>query len=333
MATGLATRNGTHQAPMTLGPVEAALVNGDLERLAPEQRLAYYQKRCEAAGLNPITRPFDYLKLSGKLVLYANKSCTDQLAGIHGLSPRILARETVGDVHVATVEVSSPTGRACQDIGAVVIGGKRGEDLANSFMKAVTKAKRRAILSFCGLGDVIDETELDTCRSVQHCTPDGEVLPDAHHAKNFTANNSGHGSGAYAKPEDVKAYVEWAKAYAENVNVKWLDYLTDKVGIDRAKDLVSEFQILGHLYKWGRSEGLFNAPEETRPGSRDKYAAIAWVAERDAVEVETRRYCKEQWHKAAATLPGREEEEDQSAGEGGEVADQPLPREPECDDE
>lgn len=333
MATGLATRNGATSAPMTLGPVEAALVNGDLERLAPEQRLAYYQKRCEAAGLNPITRPFDYLKLSGKLVLYANKSCTDQLAGIHGLSPRILARETIGDVHVATVEVSSPSGRACQDIGAVVIGGKRGEDLANALMKSVTKAKRRAILSFCGLGDVIDETELDTCRSVQHCTSDGEVLPDAHHAKNFATNNSGHGSGAYAKPEDVKAYIDWAKNYAEKINLKWLDYLTDKVGLDRAKDLVSDYQLLGHLHKWGRSEGLFDSPEETRPGSRDKYTALAWVAERDSIETEARRYCRELWAKAKATLPGNEENEDQSAGEGEEVADKPLTREPGSDDD
>ncbi len=333
MATGLATRNGATSGLPSPEDVEAAVINGDLERLTPEYRIKWYQMRCEAAGLNSLSRPFEYIRLSGKLTLYATKSCTDQLSGIHGLSHVIVSRETFGDVHVVTVEVKGSSGRTTQDIGAVAIGGLKGEALCNALMKTVTKAKRRATLSLCGLGDVIDESELDTVRNVQHCTPTGEVLPDAHHAKNYTANNSGHGSGAYARPEDVKAYVEWAKAFAEGVNLKWLDYLTDKVGIDRAKDLVSEYQLLGHLYKWGRSEGLFDAPEETRPGSRDKYAALAFVAEREAVEDESRRYCRELWAKAKASLPGREEEEDQSADAAEDAESQGEAREPGCDDE
>lgn len=331
MATGLATLNGAPAATPSPEAVEAAVINGDLARLSPEYRVEWYRMKCKAAGLDVASRPFEYITLQGKLTLYATKACTDGLSGLHGLSHRIVAQETVGDIQIVTVEVTGKSGRSTQDIGAVVIAGLKGENLANAMMKAVTKAKRRATLSLCGLGDVIDESELDTVRNVQHCTPTGEVLPDAHHAKNYAANNSGHGSGAYARPDDVKAYVEWAKAFAENKNVAWLDYLTDKVGVDRAKDLVSEYQLLGHLYKWGRAEGLYDAPDETRPGSRDKYAALAWVAERDAVEDEALRYCRELWAKARAALPTEPEDEDQSAGVV--VAGQAEPREPGCDDE
>ena len=37
-------------------------------------------------GLNPLTQPFAYLKLNGKLVLYALKGATEQIAAIHNIS-------------------------------------------------------------------------------------------------------------------------------------------------------------------------------------------------------------------------------------------------------
>jgi len=44
--------------------------------------------------------------------------------------------------------------------GAVDIKGLTGKNLANAFMKAETKAKRRVTLSICGLG-FLDESEVE----------------------------------------------------------------------------------------------------------------------------------------------------------------------------
>ena len=43
---------------------------GDLSSLTPQQRSDYYLQVCQSCGLNPLTKPFDYLTLNGKLVLY-----------------------------------------------------------------------------------------------------------------------------------------------------------------------------------------------------------------------------------------------------------------------
>ena len=69
--------------------IEQVLVMGDLARLTPEQRNVYYKSVCESVGLNPLTRPFEYITLNGKLTLYARKDCTDQLRKLHGVSIRI----------------------------------------------------------------------------------------------------------------------------------------------------------------------------------------------------------------------------------------------------
>lgn len=132
---------------------------------------------------------------------------------------------------------------------------------------------------------------------------------DGHHAKNFAANASGHGSGAYAKPEVVKEYQEWSRRFVEEINLKWLDHAQAKHGLDRVKDLLNDFQLRGHLYKWGASEGLFDAPPEKR-ASGDKYAAIAFDRDPQAVEAEAVRYCRELWRKAAAALAAPADDDD-----------------------
>jgi len=304
----IATRNGNALAGTQGEPlpeaIEAAIVRGDLASLSIPQRIQWYRRRCEAAGLNPVSRPFEYITLQGKLTLYATKSCTDQLSGIHGLSHRIVSRETTGDIHIVTAEVSNKSGRSTQDIGAVVISALRGEALCNAYMKAITKAKRRATLSLCGLGDVIDEAELDTVRDARRIA-ESEVVDarDSHHAKNHD-NATGHGIGAYARPEDVKAFEAWTRDQVDAINAKWLDRHTGDGGLvdDGVKDLLSTFQLAGHLYKWARAEGLVNAPEEVRSGQRDKFTAVAWLRDRDEIEAEALRYGREKWREGLARL-------------------------------
>lgn len=160
--TTLARTNGSPE----LGAIERVIALGDLGKLGPEERARYYFELCGSLKLNPLTRPFEYLNLQGKLVLYARKDATDQLRALHRISLEIVSRETVSDLYVVTAKARSVDGRTDEEIGAVSIKGLTGDALANAFMKASTKAKRRVTLSICGLG-LLDETELETIREAR----------------------------------------------------------------------------------------------------------------------------------------------------------------------
>jgi len=141
--------------------VEKVVVVGDLSKLSPTERLNYYRAVCESLGLNPLTKPFDYITLNGRLTLYARKDATDQLRKLTGVSITKLDRETASGVYVVTAYAQAKDGRTDSSIGAVSIDGLRGDALANAMMKAETKAKRRVTLSIGGLG-FLDETEIET---------------------------------------------------------------------------------------------------------------------------------------------------------------------------
>ncbi|MEG4273839.1 MULTISPECIES: hypothetical protein [unclassified Microcoleus] len=158
-----------------MSPMELALLGGDLSKLSEKDRAAYYSKVCESVGLNPLTWPFEYIKLDGKLKLYAKKDCADQLRNLRGVS--ISKAETRIENGIAIVEVTATTkdGRSDCDMGCVPIAGLSGNALGNALMKAVTKAKRRVTLSICGLG-WLDETEVEAIEPVR---PQEKVLPSA----------------------------------------------------------------------------------------------------------------------------------------------------------
>ena len=142
------------------GAVESALIVGDLSKLSEGQRLEYYRQVCTSLGLNPLTRPLEYILLNNKLTLYARKDCTDQLRKSRGVSidkPDITFQD---DWIIVTVSARDATGRTDSDLGVVNRKDMRG-DFGNALMKAVTKAKRRVTLSICGLG-ILDETEVET---------------------------------------------------------------------------------------------------------------------------------------------------------------------------
>src|SRR5262245_32580710 len=141
--------------------VESVIAAGDLSKLPPEQRTKYYAAVCNSLGLNPLTKPFEYITLNGKLTLYARKDATDQLRKLHGVSVHIASRERVDDVYTVTARATDAKGRTDESIGAVAIGSLKGDALCNAIMKAETKAKRRVTLSICGLG-MLDEAELET---------------------------------------------------------------------------------------------------------------------------------------------------------------------------
>ena len=139
--------------------VEKVVVGGDLAKLTAGERLAYYSRICGSLGLNPLTRPFQYIWLNGKLTLYCGAGGTDQLRDKNKVSIERVERLVDEGIYQVIAYAKDATGRTDAAIGAVSIEGLKGEAKANAMMKAETKAKRRVTLSIVGLG-MMDESEI-----------------------------------------------------------------------------------------------------------------------------------------------------------------------------
>lgn len=153
--------------------IEQLVIHGDLAELSPKERVAYYARVCDSLGLNPFTRPFEFIKLNNKLTLYARRDATDQLRKKHNVAITITARDLVDGVYVVTAKANID-GRTDESIGAVDISSLRGDFRANAMMKAETKAKRRVTLSIVGLG-WLDETEIKEGQAVHVDQETGEI--------------------------------------------------------------------------------------------------------------------------------------------------------------
>lgn len=174
------------------GIISNLVLQGDISKMTADQRTAYYKQFCESLGLNPLTQPFQILKLKNgsveKEILYATKDCTEQLRKLHGVSITGLESKELRGVYIVTASAKDKNERTDASTGVVSLAkpeskwddtkkryvptGKTieltGDDLANALMKAETKAKRRVTLSICGLG-MLDESEIETI-------PDAQVL-------------------------------------------------------------------------------------------------------------------------------------------------------------
>jgi hypothetical protein len=142
--------------------LERVIIGGDLSGLTPLEKTKHYIRVCRDIGLYPSTQPFAYLKLQGKETLYALKGCTDQLRRLRNVSIEILSQGLTDDLYSVHVQARDATGRQDEDLGVVPLPANvKGEFRANMILKAVTKAKRRVTLSFCGLG-FPDESEVES---------------------------------------------------------------------------------------------------------------------------------------------------------------------------
>jgi hypothetical protein len=162
--------------PVSAETLEHVLATGDLAKLTPPQRLEYMLQTCKLIGLNPLTRPFRFLSFQGQVSMYATKDATDQLRRLHKVSLSVVDKALDQGVYVVTVRAQSGDGRHDEDIGAVQLGNIVGEGRANAMMRALTKAKRRATLSICGLG-FIDESDLDGMPGAMTFDADAPVVP------------------------------------------------------------------------------------------------------------------------------------------------------------
>jgi hypothetical protein len=201
--------------------MESVLLGGDLSKLSPAQRVVYYQRVCESIGLNPLTKPFDYINLNGKLTLYARKDATDQLRKIHSVSIDDVEITETDKQFIVKVKGHDRDGRSDVEVGVVNKSDMRG-DTANVQMKAVTKGKRRLTLSLCGLG-MLDETEVQTIPDARPIVvaDTGEIVDVPTIAPESINQETGEVTGA----------VE----LIDPLNSKWVEYAAEKWNIEKSE--------------------------------------------------------------------------------------------------
>jgi len=217
--------NGAAQVPIIPQDVEAVLVSGDIGKMPAQQRVDYYNALCSSLGLNPLTQPFEYLTLNGKVRLYAKKDCTDQLRRIYSVSVTLSNRMIADGLCIVSALATQPGGRTDESTGAVSIAGLKGEALANAIMKAETKAKRRVTLSICGLG-MLDESEIDS-------------IPGA--VREIEGSREQQKAVAYAKLASLKAGVEPERPWKTLAEFKQIiKELNDQVGDEVFKKALLE---------------------------------------------------------------------------------------------
>lgn len=204
------------------------ILKGDIGKLSENERVEYYKSLCTRLNLDWLTRPFDYLVLKGKQVLYLNKGGAEQLNRVHDVSISITNTERIDDVYIVTARASlpgdndRPLGRFADSTGAVSVTGLRGDDLANCYMKAETKAKRRATISLLGLA-MLDETEV-------HSVPGAEirqaVMPtDAP----FDAATEAQVVAAEVSRTDIDELLEFSRAHGW-VDLKVKNWIFERFG-------------------------------------------------------------------------------------------------------
>jgi hypothetical protein len=161
--TSIATREQAGIAAL-----EHVLGTGDLSQLSNEQRVGHYLRMCRSLGLNPLSRPLDWIFFrdpdgTEKLQLYPNQSCAAQLRRQHQIRVEVTRRETVGEMFVVEVKGTTPDGR--EDFASKYVpltnkyGRLTGQQYANALMKAETGAKRRLTFSMVGLAVPPDPEE------------------------------------------------------------------------------------------------------------------------------------------------------------------------------
>jgi hypothetical protein len=213
--TTIATMAPADDAQHTIPPdvMEKVVIGGDLSELNAAQRADYYTAVCRSLGLNPLTKPFEFLTLNGKLRLYALRDCADQLRRLHGISIYITNRERMGDIYIVTARAKDRTGREDESTGAVPLGTLKGDALCNALMKGETKAKRRVTLSIAGLG-WLDETELATIPGVRTDAPDAayETPGMSHPLPVGEDGTPGAATPPHPTAEDITTLVDSARA-------------------------------------------------------------------------------------------------------------------------
>jgi hypothetical protein len=223
-----ALTNAQNLSPAT---IEQVLGTGNLSALNPGQRVELMVSVCRSRGLNPLTRPFRFLSLQGQIVMYATRDCCDQLRKIDGVNVEIVRKGIEDDLYVVEVKATDSKGRHDVDLGAVVIGKLQGEAKANAIMKAITKAKRRATLSICGLG-LMEESEALT-------------LPGARPLDDDVIDHEAPPSPAHAQPDYPFATKSGGRIY--HTGSEWMEAWRRLIDACKATDAIDKLRVAADM--------------------------------------------------------------------------------------
>lgn len=141
--------------------------SGNLAYLSESDRLIYYFSYCKQLGLNPLSRPFDYISEGEgdklKITLYPNTIAASQLRDSRNVSTKIVKEEFLLDGEIYSVLVEAKIGdRTEEATGKVGIKTDRygkplnSEAKAKAMKKAESQARRRATLAIVGLDAIGD---------------------------------------------------------------------------------------------------------------------------------------------------------------------------------
>ena len=242
-----------------LSVIERVVMQGDLAKLSPEQRVTYYHSVCKSIGLNPFTRPFDYISLNGKLTLYAKKDATEQLRQLKHISIVSLEGRIIDDLYIVTAKATTPDGRIDQATGAVTLGHLKGDAKANAIMKAETKAKRRVTLSIGGMGWT-DESELESMPDATRADVDlltGEIKDNPQQQKSQLFLQNSHVSMPPKevpavvddKPKDPPSKLEGFDAFKEKYSSEYGKVIDKFVAVSSANSKMHEIAVWNYAMK------------------------------------------------------------------------------------
>ena len=162
------------------------VVAGNIAGLTAAQQTEYMLAVCHSLGLNPLVRPFEFISFPArrgepaKTILYPGITAINMLIDRHSISVDYsdIHEEPDRDIMIQWCYVTDGK-RQGKDFAALPMfrdewkneGGKNvrtgrkilldGEAWANQLMKLATKARRRAVLAFCGLPSVFGGSDQD----------------------------------------------------------------------------------------------------------------------------------------------------------------------------
>lgn len=180
--------------------IEKAL-SGDLSPLTPAQKSQYYLAKCAAMGLDPSTKPLDWITFQGKLACYPNATAAQQIADQRGIDVETSDPEIVqlggADMVKCVGRGRTQDGRVAERTAYLAVNGAKGQDLGNLLMKAETKAFRRVVAALTGWAAKDADEILE--QGGRRATITEEPLP---------GQNQGPVFPALAAPVDHKARAE-----------------------------------------------------------------------------------------------------------------------------
>lgn len=196
-----------------LEQLASLITTGDISKMTKVQKDQFLVDLARVMKLNPWPPPFTLIPgQNGKEIIYANKSCADQLRKTYNISieityqgPFMLGETANPDVYCvrakATMLDSNGSIRTDEEVGAVSIKGLAGEALSNAIMKASTKAKRRVTYAISGLA-LMDETEVQDMSRAGYNNGPKQFLPPSQPKPGLTVEVIE--SGAPKVPVEVK---------------------------------------------------------------------------------------------------------------------------------